>query len=385
MTNTPKRKILLFADWYYPAFKAGGPVQSCHNIAKMLGHQYQFYVVTSDRDLGDTQPYAGISTTDWVDGNDGEKIRYLYRNTMNPGTVRKIMHEVQPDVIYFNSMFSLLYTLMPLWVLQRMRFGGRVVLAPRGMLHAGALMRKSVKKTIFLRTFWLSGWPGKMVFHATDAQEQKDVKRYFRRSKQVVLAENIPNTDPDPLTLREKEKDTLRLVFISRLHAKKNLHLLLELLRQHSLQGSLSLDVYGEAEDPEYERKCRQTAAGLPGNITVTFRGPLPHNLVFGTLHQYHLFVLPTLGENFGHAIFEALSSGTPVLISDKTPWSGLAARKAGWEIPLKLPEQYLQAIREMLAMDQQEYREWSAGALAFSRHFLESVDIISKYRILFQ
>ena len=35
-------------------------------------------------------------------------------------------------------------------------------------------------------------------------------------------------------------------------------------------------------------------------------------------------FLLPTGGENFGHAIFEALSCGVPALISDRTPWRDL-------------------------------------------------------------
>ena len=33
------------------------------------------------------------------------------------------------------------------------------------------------------------------------------------------------------------------------------------------------------------------------------------------------LFVFPTLGENFGHVIFESLEASTPVLVSDQTPW----------------------------------------------------------------
>jgi glycosyltransferase involved in cell wall biosynthesis len=41
-------------------------------------------------------------------------------------------------------------------------------------------------------------------------------------------------------------------------------------------------------------------------------------NAVFAA---YDLFILPTLGENFGHVILEALTAGTPVLTSDQTQW----------------------------------------------------------------
>ena len=65
-------------------------------------------------------------------------------------------------------------------------------------------------------------------------------------------------------------------------------------------------------------------------NIRVEFKGPIPYTQVFGTLQQYHLFVLPTLGENYGHVIYEALSAGEPVPISDQTPWRKSGKRKSG-------------------------------------------------------
>lgn len=385
MADKTKKKILLFTDWYYPAFKAGGPVQSCHNIVKALGDQYLFYVLTSDRDLGDKEPYPDIETGNWVQGKDKEYVCYLFRNAMNPGAVRRILHEIQPDLVYFNSMFSLLYTLIPLWVLQRTRYQGRVLLAPRGMLHAGALARKGIKKNIFLRTFWLSGWPSRLVFHVTDLQEKRDVKRFFPRAKQVILAENIPNIDSLPVINRPKEKGDLALVFISRVHPKKNLLFLLDLLMNTTVVGNIQLDIYGETDDIAYEKQCRQMAARLASNIAVQFKGPLQHHLVFPTLHQYHLFILPTLGENFGHAVFESLSSGTPVLISDKTPWTKLEAAHAGWDLPLCQPEKYREVIAKVLAMTGQEYAIWQSGALDYARQFLQDADPVSKYSKLFQ
>ena len=45
------------------------------------------------------------------------------------------------------------------------------------------------------------------------------------------------------------------------------------------------------------------------------------------------LFVLPTINENFGLAIAEALAAGTPVITTKGAPWSDLAARGCGWWI----------------------------------------------------
>ncbi len=60
-----------------------------------------------------------------------------------------MLEEVKPDFIYFNSMYSFKYTLFPLWVILNNRFRGKIILAPRGMLHKGALKKEIHKKNHF--------------------------------------------------------------------------------------------------------------------------------------------------------------------------------------------------------------------------------------------
>lgn len=43
---------------------------------------------------------------------------------------------------------------------------------------------------------------------------------------------------------------------------------------------------------------------------------------------MYDLFVFPTLGENFGHVVIESLSAGTPVFMSNTTPWKSFSKYK---------------------------------------------------------
>ena len=74
----------------------------------------------------------------------------------------------------------------------------------------------------------------------------------------------------------------------------------------------------------------------LPQNIKVKFYGPLKSEHVNQTLQQNDILILPSLGENYGHIINEAFSVGTPVIISDKTPWTNLQKKKIGWSLSLK-------------------------------------------------
>ena len=59
------------------------------------------------------------------------------------------------------------------------------------------------------------------------------------------------------------------------------------------------------------------------------------------------LLFLPTAGENFGHAIQEALAAGCPVLISDRTRWRDLAPKGVGWDLPLSAPDRFVAVLRE--------------------------------------
>jgi glycosyltransferase involved in cell wall biosynthesis len=101
-------------------------------------------------------------------------------------------------------------------------------------------------------------------------------------------------------------------------------------------------------------------------------------------IRDFHLFIFPTLGENFGHAIFEALGSGKPVLISDRTPWHGLEAAKAGFELPLDDPEAWLEKIRFFAGMDEKTYAEWSRGAWRYAKDYFGKQDVKKRYLEMF-
>ncbi len=378
-----KKKILLFTDWYLPGYKAGGPIQSCKNIVTTLSGEFEFFILTSDRDLGELNTYKGIETNVWVQQNNGSYIYYALPGHLKLNVLKKIITELSPDVVYFNSMFSLGYTLKPLLVLHSIKYKGKIVLAPRGMLHQGAIAQKPFKKKIFLAFFQNIGIIRKVFFHATDAQEKSDIIKYFKNVAKVEIVENIPNIDDD-LQIREKRKNHLRMVFISRIHPKKKLDYILKVLSTISTNGNIVFDVYGTNDDNQYLNDCISLSKSLPSHTKVQFFDPIPHHDIFNTLHKYHLFVLSTLGENFGHAIFEALSSGCPVLISDQTPWVNLEQCNAGWDIPLQNSAKYKLVLEELILMEDEHYQKLSNGATTFAKSFINNASLKEKYLALF-
>ena len=102
-------------------------------------------------------------------------------------------------------------------------------------------------------------------------------------------------------------------------------------------------------------------------------------------LREADIMFLPTRGENFGHAIYESLVIGTPVIISDQTPWKDLMKSKAGFDIDLQDQFVFCNAIQKFCKMDSSEYEQWSIGAREFALGKVDLEKIRSQYIRLFE
>jgi glycosyltransferase involved in cell wall biosynthesis len=182
----------------------------------------------------------------------------------------------------------------------------------------------------------------------------------------IVVAPDIPGPDPSVWHSIGKEAGELRMIFLSRIVPMKNLDWALRLLK--AVPGRVSLDVYGPIEDRAYWKRCETAVRSLPANIGFAYNGELPHDRVSGVLSDYHVLFLPTLGENYGHVIHEALSVGRPVIISDRTPWTGLADTGVGWDLPLEDPDAWLRAVRVLTDCGQPEFDLFSSHAAEYAR-----------------
>ena len=376
------KRIFLFADWYEPGYKAGGPIRSCVNFAHHMQGDYQVYVFTTDRDLNSTTPYEGIPVNEWVTGAGGEKVYYGSPEMLNWGNISRQIKAIAPDFIYLNSMFSLKFTIFPLLISRSQRWRGKIILSPRGMLRSSAVEFKPLKKKIFLTVFRLLGFSGKLWFLASDDTEEKDVKRYFGSHVHVVQIPNFPSALPAKPEIAEKKKGELSLLFIGRVHPIKNPDYLLNVLKD--VKANIRLTIVGSCEDKNFWRQCEEMISTLPANIRVTYAGEMPNHELPGITALHHIFTLPTRGENFGHAIFEALTLGKPVLISDQTPWRHLIGKKAGWDLPLDRPDGFRQVIEEVAAFDQQEYTRWCLATRKYMEDYLSKLNTKDEYLKLF-
>ncbi len=376
-----KKSILIFSDWYLPAFKAGGPVKSVSNFVQALGNQYSVRIITGDRDFSESLPYPNLAFNQWTKAPDGANTWYFSQNNQRYASLKSLLIETEADFMYFNSMFSLFFTIFPLYILLKYKPTVKIVLAPRGMLHQGALRLKSPKKKVFLTIFKWLGWHKKILWQATDEQERNDIIQHFGPVAIKVVA-NLPAAPALQVFIPQKIKGEVLFAFFSRVSEKKNLHFFIERLK--NISGKVTLEVWGNQEDKDYFQRCSDLSLSLPPDKKVIFKGAYSGEELPEIIKPCHFSVLPTLGENFGHSIFEGLSFGKPVIISDKTPWRGLEKEGCGWDIPLENLLKWEEVIQKCIDIDTQIYQKMAENSLLFAQKYYDNSKTIQHYKELF-
>jgi glycosyltransferase involved in cell wall biosynthesis len=130
---------------------------------------------------------------------------------------------------------------------------------------------------------------------------------------------------------------------VGRVTKQKNFLFVLSILKE--LNFEVMLDVYGSIEDAAYFAACSSAIKQLPNNIRVNFKGAIKREDLLVSLRNYDLMFAPTLGDNHGHYIMEALGIGLPVLMSDRCPWSDINECGGGWSLPLSARSSYLEVL----------------------------------------
>jgi glycosyltransferase involved in cell wall biosynthesis len=296
------------------------------------------------------------------------------------------------DIIYLNSFHAPLFSIFPL-VLRRLAVlrSAPVILAPRGEFGEGALLIKRWKKVFYRCISGLLGLYRNIVWQASSNVEAEQIRRYQPLNSNevvvaVMVAPDLPigvERSPEHSPIQVERKTYLRICFVGRIVRIKNLDYALRILSR--LKTDIEFNIFGPEEDLDYARQCKALAGSLPNNIRAIFRGSVDHAQLVSILSEQDLFFLPTKGENFGHAIWEALAAGLPVLISDQTPWRQLEIKEAGWDIPLNAEESYVRAIESVVAWDADEQSRRRIAAQHYARESLGKSDAVEQNKALFQ
>lgn len=376
-----KKKILVFIDWFLPGYRAGGPIQSCANMIEHLKDEFDFSIVTRDTDYCETNSYPNIKNNEWNFLPNGTRVFYFSSDKLNSSAMKKIIQSAEYDIAYLNGIYSYQFTILPLFFLKRKN--KKIIIAVRGMLADGAVAQKKFKKRIFLFIAKTLGLFNKVTFQASSEKEKEEVKKYFGEKISIQVAPNLPKKNISTNNFhRAKMNGELRLINIARIAPEKNFKFALEILKE--IKGKVVFDFYGPIYNKTYWQECEQIIRSLSKNISANYRGSVESHLISKILSEYHFLFMPSLGENFGHIILEALSCGCPVIISDQTPWKNLEEKNLGWDIFLSDQKKIVAIIEKCIAMKQGEYDLLSSSSYKFASSFINNPEMINLNRALF-
>lgn len=358
-----RHRILAVAPHYVPGYRAGGPVRSLQQLVEATCGDFEWWIVTSDRDLRDVAPYPGIKHGCWVEVG-GARVRYLSPTEGSPRSWWRLLHQNNHEALYLNSLFSPRFSVAPL-VAARMFRGSEapVLLAPRGETSTDALRLKAWKKRPYVHL--AHHLYADVHWHASTSSEAADIRRLLAPPEaRLHVARNLTPPPPPPPP-RSHEGHPLRICFLSRIARMKNLEYVLRVAAR--LRTPTALTIAGPCEDPVYWQECEKLAATLPTWVTVRQQGPVEPTQVPALLANHDVLFVPSKGENFGHVFFDALAAGTPVLVSDRTPWRGLVAKGVGWDLPLEDEDAFVAALETLAAQtsDARQARSERCHALA--------------------
>lgn len=375
-----KTKLLIFYDHFYPSYKAGGPTQSIVNLVRALHNEFELSVVCKPHEMGASEMLPGIRINLWMDWEQKASVFYWNYGWRQILQLKRVIQDAAPDIIYINGIYSLYFNFLPLLVARSV--GAAIVVAPRGMLHDGALSQKTWKKKPFLFLFKLLGLQKKVSWHATDETEANFIRSKMGDDVRISIAPNLPNL-LNILPAPEKKKDELILGSIALISPMKNHLEVIKALQQ--VQAKVEWHIYGPVKDAAYWKQCGAMIQQLLAHVKVHYHGELPPQELSNAMQQFQVFILPSKSENFGHALAEALSAGKPIITSVNTPFAGIESYGCGKAVTeQEMHTQLKAAIEQYAAMDAIEFSQQVTATQSYTELKFKNTDVLKRYYSLF-
>ena len=372
-------RLLIMASLFWPQKKGGGPPISIMNIVQAIKDKHDIFIISNNHEVGESEPLKGVKSG-WNEFDFG-KVYYVDYGKHDIKTILNLIEEIKPDVIYENSFFSW-NDMLPVCLYKKKNKAVKVITAPRGEFYPDRLRVGETKKHVYKILVRSAGLLKDIYFHVTGEQEKEYTKKFIGVDEDHIYnINNITRISP-ALEGLGKEPGSIRLVFIARIHPMKNLLNAIRIMK--NVKGDVVYDIYGSIEDKEYWTECESEISQLPPNIEVNYCGMVEHDEITKVLSNYHMFFMPTVGENYGHSIAEALCCGVPVIISDKTPWTDINDNNCGAALGLSNLEKFADVINEYVSMNDTDYRNMSKSAKEYISRKTNTANTIKQYCNMF-
>lgn len=243
------------------------------------------------------------------------------------------------------------------------------IVSTRGMLEPWALNHKPLKKRFAWRVYQKRNLQSAALLHATAPSEADQLTRLGLNTPVVIIPNGVEIPSIDHVFSTKLEITTPKTcLFLSRLHPKKGLPLLLQAWALIRPEGWV-LHIAGP-DEAGHELELRSIVRSLKLDRDVVFVGELEGENKSRALANADLFVLPTHSENFGIVVAEALAHGCPVITTKGAPWEMIVREKCGWWTTIDV-DGIADALREATALTRsQRQKMGSKGREVVLRDF---------------
>lgn len=247
---------------------------------------------------------------------------------------KKLLNNLQPDMVHINCCWMPQCAFAQKWA---QTLGYKVVLTPHGMLEPWIIQRNYWwKKRPALWLYQKKAVQRADYLHATAESEKVNLLKLGYNPRIAVIPNGI---EVNKIRMKESWKRNREILFLSRIHVKKGIELLLEAVAQLKEElKDYQVLIAGEG-DETYIQNLKKKTQELGVSEQVQLIGGVYGAEKWERFQQADLFVLPSYSENFGIVVAEALASGTPVLTTHGTPWQELETQNCGWWIELNVAE----------------------------------------------
>ncbi|MEW6557768.1 MAG: glycosyltransferase [Elusimicrobiota bacterium] len=261
------------------------------------------------------------------------------------------------------------------------------ILWPHGSLDPFDLKKKSILKKLLGPIFIKS-----LLDYATAicCTSQKEIEKLETYNSDAAI-----NVLPLPIIIDQIEGSRERfrkkynyqegdfvLLFISRINYKKGLNIIVEgFSRIHEEFPFLKLFIAGSG-DKDYLNKLHSWIKFYNLQNKVIYSGMVLQQEKADAFLGGDLFVLPSMNENFGLAIFEALYYGLPVLISKNVYlWQDIVENGGGLACDYSV-ESFCEKIKEFL-YDRNEYLRMKKKSTMLAKEYLPT-NLASNYKLFY-
>jgi glycosyltransferase involved in cell wall biosynthesis len=314
-------RILHVVPTYLPAVRYGGPIYAVHGLCRALaarGHDVNVFTTNVD---GTSESDVPLDSDVLL---DGVRVRYFRSELRRVYYSRRLKHALTAgvksfDVVHLHSVF-----LWPTYAGARAAAAANVpyLISPRGMLVPELIReRNRWMKTAWLRMFERRTFANAAAIHLTSHREEDDARRTAMPLPRPFVVPNGIDILPRPAVPRDERL----LLYFGRISWKKRIDVLIEALAQLPEARLVIAGNDDEGLTPKLRERARATGVG----DRVTFTGAIDPGTKWELLGGAAVLALPSISENFGNVVLEAMMMETPVALSEGV---GLAedVRKAG-------------------------------------------------------